>query len=222
MPSLYIPEGAVSTRYGWLQVKDNAGKKELLLLPSTLIYQEEVDYLNIEQVFKIDDTDAVLISSTCGGTSCIPSYFFVTLQADSKPILSPEFTPNVGEVKPVQEGDTVTIDLGWRDGFQETLVYETEKISVQRQVSTKKARADAADCDYLYQEIYLPYVQERWCHTNPDSPMLAASMSQLRGHTALANDSRLNMDFLLKLSQFSCETQQAIAYEQFQQQVCGY
>lgn len=217
----YIPEGAVSTRFGLLQVKDNAGKKELLLLPSTLIYQEEVDYLRIEQVFKIGDSDAVLISSSCGGTSCTPSYFFVTLQANSKPILSPQFTPNVGGVKPAQKGDTVTIDLGWRDGFQETLVYETGKISVQRQVSTKKARADVADCDYLYQEIYLPYVQERWCHTNPDSPMLAASMAQLRGYEALANDSRLNMDFFRKLSQFGCETQQAIAYEQFQQQVCG-
>lgn len=217
-----IPEGAVATRFGLLQVKDNAGKKELLLLPSTLIYQEGVDYLSIGQVFKVGDSDAVLVSATCGGTACVPSYFFVTLQANSKPILSPQFTPNVGEVKPVQKGDTVTIDLGWRDGFQETLAYEMGNISIQRQVSTKKARADVADCDYLYQEIYLPFVQERWCHTNPDSPMLAASMAQLRGYEALENDSRLNMEFFRKLSQFSCETQQAVAYKQFQQQVCGY
>lgn len=218
----YMPNDAVQTRFGLLQVKNNAGKKELMLLPSTLVYQKEVDYLSIEQAFKVDDTDAVLISSTCGGTACTPSYFFVTLQANSKPILSPQFTPNLEEIKPIQKGNTITLDLGWRDGFQESLVYETGKISIQRQVSTKKARANSADCGYLYQDIYLPYVQERWCDTNPDDPMLAASMAQLRGFNALANDSRLNIDSFQKLSQFSCETQQAIPYEQFQQQICGY
>ena len=208
----------VKTKYGTLEIKSIDEYETGLLINSTVIFKREGGYLNIEKVFHLKDSEVALISSDEGGAGTLPSYFFVTLKPNSSPIILGEFWTQRGEITPIQKGEEITIDLGYKDGVHEILTYQNGKQFFDKKIPKENVQANEYDCNFLYNDIYLAYVKNQKC---TDAPEDINGMSTARDYYSLSNDPRLRMERFQDISKASCKQGEWIKYSEFKARVCG-
>lgn len=120
------------TKYGRLEIKSTGEYEKELFLGSKIIFKPDGGYLNIGKVFHIGNNEIALISHEDGGSGTMPSYFFVKLTPNSQPMFTKEFMAQESEIKPIQKGDQITIDLGYNEGAHEVLTYQNGKQSIDK------------------------------------------------------------------------------------------
>jgi hypothetical protein len=211
---------SVSTRFGKLAIKpigdDNVG----LFLDSKVLFKRESGFLTIEQVFHVGDSEAALIRDSEGGSGTTDEYFFVKLAPASPPVLSQRFEAVDRElIHPVQKGASIYIDLRYNEGVREQLTYQNGQISISKARPKGKVKAgNEDDCKYLYESLYVAYVQARECKDGPDE---AGGMAGVRAYNAIANDPHFNLKAFDALSKASCTKVESIRYSDFKKKVCG-
>jgi hypothetical protein len=220
-PSTTVDDNVFNSRYGKIEIKEiNQGEKAVLL-SSKVIFKRESGFLSIEKTFQIHDNDVVLIRNSEGGSGTIDSFFFITLAQGSSPIVSEGFMAQKSDkINPVQKETHIVVDLGYKDGAHEILTYQDGKLFIQKSVSEgKKDQANEDDCNYLYTNIYVAYVQQRECKEDPE---YVGGMSTVRFYNMLSNDPRLNLNEFQKLSRATCQKGDLIKYSEFKKIVCDH
>lgn len=214
-------DDVVQTRYGKLEVKNIGEFEKGIVLGTDVLFKREDGYLNLEQVIQIGTSDAVLVRNSEGGSGTIDSHFFITLTPGVPPRLSEEFMAQGSAIEPVQKGEQILVDLGYNEGLHETLTYQDAQISIQK--SAASGSADEDDCNYLYNEIYVNYVQRS--HTDKaictDPPEEVSGQATARSYFSLSNDPRLNLNEFQNIAKSSCQKGDWIKYSEFKQKVCG-
>lgn len=219
--SITPSQDVVQTRYGKLEVKSIGEFEKGIVLGTDVLFKRESGYLNLEQVFQIGSNDVVLVRNSEGGSGTIDSHFFITLTPGVPPKLSEEFMAQGSSIEPVQKGEQILVDLGYNEGLHETLTYQDAQISIQK--SAASGFADEDDCNYLYNEIYMDYVQNG--HTSKaqcgEPPEEVGGQATARSYFSLSNDPRLNLNQFQNIAKSSCQKGDWIKYSEFKQKVCG-
>jgi|GEM_PF-865763 len=208
------------TKYGRLEIKSiGEDEEKRLLFGSKVLFKREYGSLSIKQVFHAGNREIVMICNSEIGSGTIDSYFFVNLMPNSPPILSEEFSCNNRKItNPIQEGDKITVDLGYKDGINEVLTYQNGKQSIEKiQAKDKSTAADEGDCEYLY-NMYVAYTQQGQC----DQPLeLVGGMASSRAYDEISNDPHFDLKWLQDLSKTSCESGDWVKYYEFKGAVCN-
>jgi hypothetical protein len=207
---------SIKTKYGVLEIKDIGENEKGLYQGATLIDKMQ-GYLEIEKVFHTKNSEIVLLSSNVGGGSGTVTYnFFVNLTANSPPTMSEEFEP---ESEPIQNGEIINVDLGYIEGIRQILTYQDGKTTIQKLALEDKNKPEKeGDCKFLYDDLYLAYVNNRACD---DAPEEASSMYALRQYVSLSKDPHLNMKTFQSLSKESCKKASTIKCPKFKELVCA-
>ena len=207
------------TKYGRLEIKPIGEFEKGLLLGSKVLFKRESGYLNIEKVFHIGNSEIVLVRNSEGGSGTIDSYFFVNLMPNSQPMLSEEFMAQGSEINPIQKSDRIIIDLGYNEGAHEVLTYQNGKQSIEKiKEKGKNKAANEDDCNYLYNDIYVAYVQKRECNEAPEE---VSGMATARAYYSISNDPHFHLKQFQDLSKASCKKGDYIKYSEFKKKVCG-
>jgi hypothetical protein len=202
------------TRYGNLEIK--AG---LITLDSSPIYKtDESMMLNVEKIFKIAKNDVILVRESTGGSGTIDSFLFITLISGKSPIVSESFLGQENEIKPVQNKDKITIDLGFNEGKQEVLIYENGSTSIHKSKVKKSADKVDDDCNNLYNEFYQPFVKNDNCS---DEVSEVSGMITVRMYNALSQNPFINFGKFEQLAKTSCKKSEIIKYSDFKKVVCS-
>jgi hypothetical protein len=160
----------------------------------------------------------LLFSENAGGSGTSDSHFFIQLRKDAAPVITQVFYSQTGEISTKQEGDTITVDLGYNQGKRATLTYRDGKQTIREIAPKGKQAAAEDDCKYLYREIYESFVQGRTCDTGPEN---VGGMSTIRMLHELEHDPRLDLKTLMTLSVQSCEAGDTLEYSEFKKRICG-
>ncbi len=208
------------TRYGKIEIKELNQNEKGVIFSSKVIFKRESGYLNIEKIFQIGENDVVLIRNGEGGSGTIDSFFFITIRGVSPPILSKEFMGQTDEISPIQKADQIIIDLGYNQGSSEVLTYKDGVINIKRIKNEGKNKpANEDDCNYLYNNIYVEYVQGQTCGEGPE---YVGGMATARAYNSMSNDPRLNLKEFERIAKASCKKHDLIKYSEFKKRVCSY
>ena len=209
----------VQTKYGIIEIKSIGEIEKGVFYRNKVIFQQDGGYLDLEGVFHVGDSEIILVRNSNGGSGTIDTFFFVILTPDSKPIVLEEFMAQQNEIEPIQQGEKIIIDLGYNEGAHEVLTLHNKTQSISRDKSAWKSKpADEDDCNYLYNEIYKPYVQGRDCQEAPEE---IGGMATARAYYSLSNDPHFDLGKFQSLSAKSCQQANLITYSQFKQSICG-
>lgn len=209
----------VQTKYGTIEIKSIGEIEKGVFYRNKVIFQQDGGYLDLEGVFHVGDSEIILVRNSDGGSGTIDTFFFVILTPDSKPIVLEEFMAQQNEIEPIQQGEKIMIDLGYHEGAHEVLTLHNKSQTISRDNSTWKSKpADEDDCNYLYNEIYKPYVLERDCQEAPED---IRGMATARAYYLISNDPHFDLWKFQSLSKESCQQANLIKYSQFKQSVCG-
>ncbi len=209
----------LQTKYGTIEIKSIGEIEKGVFYRNKVIFQQDGGYLDLEGVFHVGDSEIILVRNSDGGSGTIDTFFFVILTPDSKPIVLEEFMAQQNEIEPIQQGEKIMIDLGYHEGAHEVLTLHNKSQTISRDNSTWKSKpADEDDCNYLYNEIYKPYVLERDCQEAPED---IRGMATARAYYLISNDPHFDLWKFQSLSKESCQQANLIKYSQFKQSVCG-
>jgi hypothetical protein len=211
---------AAQTRYGKIEIKELSQGEKGVIFSSKVIFKREGGFLDIEKIFQIGENDVVLIRNSEGGSGTIDSFFFITIKGASPPILSKEFMGQTDEINPIQKADQIIIDLGYNQGAHEVLTYKNGVFNIKSiKNEGKNGPASEDDCNYLYNEIYVKYVQGHVCDEDPED---VGGMVIARAYNSMSNDPRLNLKEFQRIAKASCKKHDLIKYSEFKKGVCGY
>jgi hypothetical protein len=206
------------TKYGRLEIKSIGEYEKGLFFESKVLFKRESGYLVIEKVFHVGSSEIVLVRNGEGGAGTIDAYFFVNLMPNSQPILSKEFMAQGSEIIPILKGNKITIDLGYNEGVHEILTYQNGNQSIEKIREKVKNKAGNEDnCNYLYNNIYVAYVQERECNKAPEE---VSGQATARPYYSISNDPHFHLKLFQNLSKASCKNGEWIKYSEFKKKVC--
>jgi hypothetical protein len=207
------------SRFGQLQVKMGAEGKRELRLADQLLYQD-VGYFGMSQVLQLGDADVILVKKT-PATALPNEFFFITLNQGVQPILSESFLTGDRPARPVIQDDKIVVNLGLNAGNLEVVTYQAGKITLQKTpIVGKKAKAEY--CDYLYKQIYLPYIDGKQCEAAPEAAVFGEGESPAEVYRRMMdNDPRLNETQFQTLAKSACKSGKSVRYTVFKKQVCG-
>lgn len=210
---------SVTTKYGKLTVIKNSESNPELLYNGNAVMRGEGGYISIGQVFEIKESVVVLIESNMGGSGTVSGYTFITLKSNSKPTKTEEFFSWLGEIEPKQNGDEITVDLGYNDKKHEILTYKYGKITIKKlNVKGKQKAGNEDDCNYLYNTIYTEYVKAQNCEAEPEE---VGGMSTARPYYAFTNNPSFNLKTFQGLARSSCKKFDIVKYSTFKKKVCS-
>lgn len=210
----------VETRVGTLEVRSTGGISPDLVavLGGARVYKSGEPHLDVMEVFHTQQGEVVLFREDAGGSGTLPSYLFILLRKDQRPVVTPTFQSQKGPITTKQEGDTLTVDLGFDEGERVFLTYLNGKQSLRRQAPKPHEPADEEDCRYLYEQLYQEYVREADCTASFDN---VSGRGSVRALNDLEHDPRLDLKTLRTLSKQSCKERKALPYEEFKKRICG-
>lgn len=123
------------------------------------------------------------------------------------------------EINPVQKGNKITVDIGYNEGLHEVLTYQNGKQSIEKlKTKNQKEPGDEDDCNYLYNDIYVAYVQKQSCEELPEE---VSGMATALAYYSISNDPRFDLEQFQAISVASCKKGYWIKYSEFRQKVCG-
>lgn len=182
-------------------------------------YSNYIYYIDPQKIYYINDKEVVLITKSLGGSGTIDSYFFLTVSEKSDFLISKTFEPdNFDEVKVTQNGDKIIVDLGYNNkGKIERAVYHNGQVKIL-QLNNNNKIADARNCSFLYNSIYVPFAHSQECN---EEPSMVGGMHTSRIYVTL-NDVNINFDIFEKLSKKACkaEGKGLLKYAEFKKIVC--
>lgn len=209
----------VETRFGLLEVRGERYASSLSIDGKSFYSPDAGENFYIERYFQLYDVDVVVINPTTGGSGSLPYFFFVTLRENSKPIISKYYSIAGGDYDKVAIIDGyIVVNLGFEKGLKRILRYDGEKIKIEKH-DIKREPAKESDCQYLYENMYVPYSEQGECD---DSPEMIGGMATSRSYYGLSEDSRLDMKKFQSLAESGCSSRKTIIYQDFKNQVCGF
>ena len=209
---------SVKTNYGQLEIKSTGDHENTLFFGEKILFIREGGYLDIQNVYHINNSEIALMSHDAGGSGTTPTYFFVNLMPDSV-LVSEEFEPWNAKINPVQKDDKIIVDLGYDNKLLEILTYQDGKQSIQKvKVKGKKRPKDEHDCNYLYNSIYIEYVKSQRCN---DAPEEVYGMSTVRDYVSITQSPYINAEEFQNISKVSCKKNNSIKYSEFKKKVCA-
>ncbi|WPB76971.1 hypothetical protein KYC5002_49330 [Archangium violaceum] len=214
-----IVRQTVETRVGKLRVQCGEENSEHeLLLEGKSIYKNEGKNLDVVKVFHTRNGEVVLLRENFGGSGTVDEHFFIQLRKGAEPVITPLFESQGGEISAKQQGDALVVDLGFNEGKRETLTYQDGKQTIRREAPPPHQPADKKDCRYLYEDVYVRFIQNERCGSDLDS---AGGMAITRALHHLGHDPRLDLEALTPLSHQSCNDRKPLSYTEFKKKICG-
>jgi hypothetical protein len=210
----------IVTEAGKLEIKKIDDIENWIILnDTTIIKKTEEPIVYVEHTYNLLNSTVLLLGADMGGSGTLTSYFVIELFKNGKYIISEddEMYSADGKFSYSMKHGKLTVDLGYDSGTKKYAIYEKGKLHIKR-VKQKKSPANEDDCNFLYNRIYIEFVDNRNCN---EDPYEVGGMSTARSVYALENDPRLNLKPLVEMSRKACKGRNPILYSQFRKIICG-
>ena len=207
----------ISTIAGNLEIKRVDYIENWIILNDTIIKKIEDPHVYVEHKYDLKKSNILIISTDAGGSGTLPSYFIIELFKNKNHIIT-EYMYSVDRTfNHSINSERVTVDLGFESGLKKYGIYENEKLKIKK-VKVKKTSANEDDCNYLYNKIYIAFVESGKCDQEPYE---VGGMATARPVYAMENDPRLNIKPLRKMSENACRSMNPIRYTKFRKIICN-
>ncbi|XXF78996.1 hypothetical protein P2318_04375 [Myxococcaceae bacterium GXIMD 01537] len=210
----------VATPIGKLEIRTRRGPipNRVAILDGEFIYASMEEHLNVVKVFHTRHGEVALFSEDAGGSGTRPTHRFILLRKNEPPVISPILESQDGRISTKQQGDVIEADLGFDEGKRVTVTYQNGKQTLSRAAPRKGEPAAEEDCKYLYEQVYVEFIQDGSCDRDPEN---YGGMAITRSLYHLGNDPRLDLKGLYRLSTQSCKERKPLAYPDFMKRICS-
>jgi hypothetical protein len=210
----------IATKAGQLEIKKINGIENWIILnDTTIIKKMGKSIVYVEHAYNFRNSTVLLLGANMGGNGTLTSYFVIELFKNGKYIISEddEMYSADGKFSYSMKHGKLTVDLGYDSGTRKYAIYENKKLRIKK-IKQKKSPANEDDCNYLYNRIYIEFVDNRNCN---EDPYEVGGMSTVRSIVAMKHDPRLNIKPLAEMSRKACKSVNPIRYSQFRKIICG-
>ena len=217
----YIPVGEskkISTITGTLEIKRVASNDNRIIFNGKNIKKTGSAYVSLEKKFSLKESTILLISIVDNGAHSTSSYFIIELFKNNKYIITPEMEPVSGFISYSFDNGKLLINLGKDSGFKKHATYKKGKLDIKKVKINKTSKADDGDCDYLYENVYIPFVKNNICS---EDPLYAGVASIIQETFIIKNDPRLNFKQLINISKKDCKNKSPAMYSKFKSLICN-
>ncbi len=213
-----VKKEEMQTRYGQLTLYGTGefgDSKWYLYLDQKLVFQLDIEYLELKKLMQVGQEDVVLISYNEGGNGTPILYKLIAIDNKSYRVLQEEFDVDYqGEAKPIVSNEQIAIPLGIEEGFERTLIYKNQMVKIDKKKVTGAFPEDG--CDYVF-ENYCEAIQTGKCDIG------GWALAVQRSLNVYSQDTRFNYDKLSQLVTEHCgsASKKWLNYGKFKAQVCS-
>lgn len=219
-----IPYEKITTRFGtvtsnWIDDSQLADIK----VNGKVIYKSGVGGFNLYGIYKLKDSDAVLLGENCVCSNQDSDHFYLlvlTPNHSPKLITDESFHSSNFTLEPKQLQDTIFVNLGYENGKQKTAEFKSGKLTVH--LVATATRMNKVDCEDLYDQSSKNCTRSisigLECKYADPSDGSAAGMTGIRILSQLPG---YNSSAMSSVCRTECETAKPITYEKFKKDVCS-
>jgi len=186
-----------------------------IMLNGKLLHKIRGKYVFLEKEYILKNSTILLLGSTDGGSGTFPIYYVCHIFKNkeafvSKSMFSVDWTFNPS----IDTNHKLTIDLGYDSGLKKYAIYKDSILTIIK-VKEDRLQADEDDCNYLYNKLYVNFIEPPSCTDDPFYWGWAG-----RTLNAMENDPRLNLKPLISMAVQACKKKKAIGYSEFKKIIC--
>ncbi len=212
----------LATPNGLVRVTGPLEHRDFLSVDGKQVFAGLDDAMELWHDYRVSDSDAVLFSTDCSGSSCGQRHFyFVLLKRGRKPLVvtTSDFFTTDGTFDLSPRPDEVTIELGFENGLRKWAELKGLRVSIHRDPS--KARLSVEDCDRVHQMTLEncpgKYAPQGEC----DSQLVPSSLADMGLLRGLANAPGFDSVALGETCRAQCTTGVPSSFDVFKREVCG-
>jgi uncharacterized protein YecT (DUF1311 family) len=194
------------------------------MLNGKSIYNTKGSALFLYKLFTLGTNDIVLMGSSCAGAGCAThefSFLIIPPRDAPKLVHNNELYGYENAVTYKQNGNKISLNLGFSNGKRKLATYQNGEISIDWQAVAAKP-LDATHCEWLHTEAMQACIDASKDDSNCADPESTFTEVITRGANAMVDYPGYNATGFTEQCKQACQTGRIASYSNFKAAVCGY